>query len=91
MTTIEHAQREIDQLLRVIESDLGGRGVLMIDRAQRLLSAARAAKLTMGLCEQTTPADFLNAKWKAQAKALQEIEVGLARIINGVRIPIDRP
>jgi hypothetical protein len=88
-TTIEAAQHQIDSLLRVVQTDLDRRGVLMIDRAQLLVDAVKRAKLTMALCEQTTPSDFLNAKWGQQATALRQLETRLSRIIRGTRVPID--
>lgn len=89
MTTIETTQHHVGQLIRIVEGDLDRRGVLMLDRAQNLLSDVKKAKLVMSLCEQTTPADFFNAQWKRQAKSLGQIQTRLSRIIKGVRIPVD--
>lgn len=80
-------QSGVGNLLRVVEADLDRRGVLMLDRAQQLLTSVKRAKLTMSLSEQMTPASFLNAKWRQQAEALQRAEIRLSRIIRGVRIP----
>ena len=89
MNTIENTEQRIAHLIRTVESDLNRRGVLMIDRAQSLLTSVKAARLNMALSEQTTPTDFFNAKWRQQATALQQCEARLQRIIRGVAIPTD--
>ena len=85
MTTIESCQRHVDHLLRTVAGDLDARGVLMIDRAQSLLGAVKRAQLQRR--EQTTPPDFFNSKWRQQAKALQQCELRLQRIISGADVP----
>jgi hypothetical protein len=89
MTEVETAQRHIGSLIRVVDHELNRRGVLMIDRAQQLLSACRRAQIGMGLCERVTPASFFNPKWKQQARALQQAETRLVRIIRCVEVPAD--
>ncbi len=89
MSTIESTQRSIDGVIEQVQTDLDRRGILYINRAQTLLSAVKRAQLTMSLCEQTTPADFFNSKWKEQADSLGQLQTRLTRIIKGVRLPID--
>jgi hypothetical protein len=87
MTTTESVQHQVDQLIETVECDLHQRGILYINRAQQLLSSVKRAQHEMGLCEQTTPADFFNAKWRQQAKSLGQLRTRLTRIIKGVHVP----
>lgn len=85
----ESVQSRVDELIKTVECHLHQRGILYIDRAQQLLSAVRKAQHTMALCEQTTPADFFNSKWKQKSDSLGKLEMRLTHIIKGVRVPID--
>jgi hypothetical protein len=89
MTTTESVQSHVDQLIARVEVDLDHRGILYINRAQTLLSAVKRAQREMEVCEQTTPADFFNPKWRQQANSLGQLHTRLTRIIKGVRVPID--
>ena len=89
MSTIEHAQRQIDQLIGAVQSDLDRRGVLMLDHARTLITAVKAAQLNMACSERSTPADFFNAKWREQRDTLKQFETRLTRIINGTAIPME--
>lgn len=89
MTTIAAAQRQIDGLIRVVNADLGGRGILLVSRADLLLSAVKHARQEMRLCEQVTPPDYFTPRWKQQSDELAKLEVRLSRIIRGTRIPDD--
>ena len=54
-----------------------------------VMSAVKRGQLTMTLCEQTTPAEFFNSKWKEQSDSLGQLQTRLTRIIKGVRVPVD--
>jgi hypothetical protein len=43
----------------------------------------------MEMCEETTPADFFNSKWKEQSDSLGQLKLRLELIIKGVRVPVD--
>jgi hypothetical protein len=85
-TTVDSVQTHVCQLVRTVERDLSARGLLMIDRAQSLLSAVKQAMLTMRLVEETTPSSFFDAKWREQAKTLHNCETRLQRIITNTEL-----
>lgn len=76
----------MESLAHVIEQELSGRGVLLLDRARELLSAAKRAQSIAAQIEAVTPLDFFPSTWREQRNALSSLEVRLGRIIRGIRI-----